>query len=163
MLLDTLVQYACQASILTTTESHEHVPADLKNLLLCLQQVERKGNHPLALRRSCGIVKSCAPALISVARHEPDLFPQPLARAIVHDLNHLRLWYIACDIEGLDVECIDMRHINSHNDGSYLWRRLDFCAPNATELFIAPQVFSRILNSYEEQVEAARRPDVEDV
>jgi hypothetical protein len=158
-LLDTLVQYACQAAILTTTEPPEHVPADLKDLLLSLQQVEV--DYPL--HQSCELVKSCAPALISVARLAPDLFPQPLARGIVHDLDHLRLWEIVCDVEGLDVDGIDVSLINGQIGSNYLWRRLDACTPNATELLIAPQVFRRILNSYEEQVEEARRTDVEDV
>jgi hypothetical protein len=144
-LLDVLVQFACQVAMAATKEPHERVPENLKDLLRALEQVDAR--HLTYFPRS--FVHSCASALIFVARHEPDLFPKPFARTIVHALKPLQVWNIACDVDGLDVEGIDVARINVH---SYLWSSLEARTDNALELLIAPLPFARILDAYEEQV-----------
>jgi hypothetical protein len=147
-LLDVLVQLACHVAVAATKEPHERVPEDLQDLMRALQHVD--ASDPL--RQSYYIVESCAPALIFVARHVPDIFPKPLARAIVHEVKPMKLWNIACDVDGIDVQGIDVARMNnSLVSHAYLWDSLDARAPNATELLIAPQTFSRILDAYEEQ------------
>jgi hypothetical protein len=151
-LLDALVQLACCVAMPTTNEQHERAPDDVKDLMRTLLHID--ASDPL--RQSSWFVERCVPALIFIARHEPDLFPKPFARRIVHDLNPVQLWNIACDVGGLDVEGIDLAYITDDIFGhgeQYLWDSLDARAPNATELLIAPQTFSRILDAYEEQVE----------
>jgi hypothetical protein len=144
-LLDVLVQFACQVAVATTKEPHERVPENLKDLLRALEQVDAKD---LSYMPS-SFVHSCTSALIFVARHEPDLFPKPFVRTIVHALEPLQLWNIACDVDGLDVEGIDVTRIN---DPLYLWSSLALDTNNAMELLIAPMPFTRILDAYEEQV-----------
>jgi hypothetical protein len=136
----------------TRKKAHEHVPEDLKNVLRALQHMDASD---LSHRRSY-IVNSCASGLVFAARHEPDLFPKPFARAIVHKLEPITLWNIACDVDGLDVEGINVERITNDRHGwYYLWERMDARTPNAANLFIASQVFSRILDAYEEQEEVA--------
>jgi hypothetical protein len=149
----------------TTKEPHERVPEDLQEIMRALQDVN--ANRPS--RQSDQIVRSCAPALIFVARHEPDLFPKPFARAIAHALNPVRLWNVACGIDGLNVQGIDVTriiddnflwenlNIIDHDSESYLWESLNARTPNATDLFIAPQVFILILDAYEEQLKQLRK------
>jgi hypothetical protein len=139
----------------TTTEPHKRVPETLRDLMRTLQYMD--ASNPL--RQSSNIQKSCAPALIFVARREPDRFPKAFARAIVHELKSVRLWNIACDVDGLDVKGIDVARItNDHSGEDYLWKILDARTPNATDRFIEPHVFGRILDAYEEQEEEMRRP-----
>jgi hypothetical protein len=145
-LLDVLAQIACQVAMAATKEPHEHVPKDLQSLMRALQHM----NASDPLRQSLWIVNSCAPALIFVARHEPDLFPKPFARAIVHELKPVRLWNIACGDDGLDVEGIDVARITNFGDHTYMWESLEARTPNTMELLIVPQVFRRILDAYEE-------------
>jgi hypothetical protein len=138
----------------TTNEQHERAPDDVKDLMRTLLHMD--ASDPL--RQSSWFVERCVPALIFIARHEPDLFPKPFARRIVHELKPVRLWNIVCDVDGLDVEGIDVARITNVNFGghTYMWESLDARTPNATELLIAPQTFSRILDAYEEQVEQER-------
>jgi hypothetical protein len=151
-LLHILGQFACQAAMLTTTEPHEHVLPDLKEILHALQHIDI--NISSSSHQSYGITNGCAPALIFVARHEPDLFPKPFARTIVHELQPVQLWNIACDTVGLDVEGIDVARIADADSGRrYLWESLNTRTPNATELFIAPPIFGRILDAYKTQGE----------
>jgi hypothetical protein len=156
-LIDVLAQFACHVALPTTAkEPHERVPEDLQDLMRTLQDVY--AGDPS--RQSYRIAKSCAPALIFVARHEPDLFPKPFARGIVHELKPVRLWNIACDVDGLDVEGIEGARITNDIFGhgkQYLWDSLDARASNATELLIAPHTFCQILDAYEEQVKQQRR------
>jgi hypothetical protein len=150
-LLDVLAPFACQVAMAAMKEPQERVPADLQELMRAVQHVDASD----LLRQSSLIPKSCAPALIFVARHEPDLFPKPFARRIVHALNPARLWNIACDVDGLDVEGIDVAQVTDDDlwrGRRYLWKSLDARTPNATELLIAPQTFSQILDAYEEQL-----------
>jgi hypothetical protein len=159
-LLDVLVQLACHVSMTTTREPHGHVPDDLQDLMRALQYVDTSD----PLRQSYKIVESCVPALIFLATQEPDLFPKPFARAIVHGLEPVKLWNIACDVDGLDVEGIEVARIPRdfpRPDIGYLWDSLNARTPNATELLIAPQPFRRILDAYEEQVEQERLKDMQ--
>jgi hypothetical protein len=152
-LLDVLVQLACRVAMVTTNDPHERVPEDLKDIMRALQ---RAGAGDLSHRRS-RIVDRCHRALIFVASREPDLFPKPFARAIVHELKSVQLWNIACDVVGLSgVEGIDVARISDDYFGQghrYVWDCLNAHAPDATERFIEPVVFNRILRAYEEQVE----------
>jgi hypothetical protein len=116
-LLDALVQLACHVAMATTKEPHGHVPDDLQDIMCALQHVDARD----PLRQSSRIVYSCAPALIFVARHKPDLFPKPFARAIVHELKPVRLWNIACGVHGLDVEGIDVARITNFGGHTYMW------------------------------------------
>jgi hypothetical protein len=150
-LLDVLVQFACDVATATTKEPHERVPEDVKTLLRALQHVDASD----LLRQSSEIVSSCIPALVIVAKHEPELFPKPLARAIVHRLTPARLWNIARDVDGIDVKGIDQARITddfSDQRSNYLWESLHARTPNATELLVSPQPLGRILNAYEEQL-----------
>jgi hypothetical protein len=73
---------------------------------------------------------------------------------MVHELAPLELWNIACGVDGLDVEGIDVASIaNTHSGRHALWGRLNYRTPGAAELLIAPHTFSRILDVYEKQVE----------
>jgi hypothetical protein len=155
-LLDVLAQFACCVAMATTKEPHE----DLKDVLRTLQHMDASD---LSHRRSY-ISNSCASGLVFAARYEQDLFPKPFARAIVHKLEPLQLWNIACDVDGLDVEGIEVACITNDRDGRCdLWERLGARTSNATDLFIAPQVFTRVLEAYEEQVEETRRQDHADM
>jgi hypothetical protein len=149
-LLDVLVQLACEVAMATTKEPDERISEDLQ-----LQELMRATQHVDAsdpLRQSRRFTKSCPAALIFVARHEPDLFPKPFARAIAHSLNPVQLWNVACGVDGLDVKDIDVERITM-GDRNYLWESLDARTPNGVmELLIAPQVFSRILDEFEEKV-----------
>jgi hypothetical protein len=157
-LLDVLVQLACNAAMDSTKEPHERVPETLKDLMHALQHVDASDPS----RRVYWIAESCVPALIFVARNEPDLFPKPFARAIMHKLEPLRLWNIACGIEGLEIENIDVARITNTIFGkAYMWDSLDARTTNATELLIAPRTLNRILDAYEEQVKQDRLADME--
>jgi hypothetical protein len=137
-----------------TEEPHEVVPEDLKKVLLALPQEDARYSSMLVVR--------CVPALIFVARHEPDLFPKRFARAIVYGLEPVQLWTIACNVDGLDVEGIDVARITNDCSGrDYMWESLDARTRNATDVFIAPQVFSMILNAYEEQEVERERLDTD--
>jgi hypothetical protein len=149
-LLDVLVQLACHVAMAATKEPHERVPEDLKHLMRAIQHVD--ASDPSHKHSSHRIAGSYVPALIFVARHEPDLFPKAFARAIVHKLKAVQLWNIACDVVGLDIEGIDVARITDlgdHEGRRFLWNYLNDRTPDAMELLIAPQVFSRILNVYE--------------
>jgi hypothetical protein len=155
LLLDFLVQVACQVALAITEEPHELVPEDLKNVLLALQQ--GSDDTYVGLYQSFFLMQRCAPAFIFIARHEPDLLPKPFARAIVHQLNPVQLWNIVCGVDGLDVEGIDVARITNDSSGrDYLWESLNARTPNATELLIAPRPFGQILDSYERQVHPRR-------
>jgi hypothetical protein len=150
-LLDVLVQLACHIAMATTKEPHGHVPDDLQDIMRALQHLN--ASDPLRVLNRYRIVERCVPALIFVARHEPDLFPKPFAQGMVHRLEPVRLWNIACGVDGLDVEGIDVARITNEYDGEiYMWESLEARTPNTTELLIAPQTFSRILDAYEEQL-----------
>jgi hypothetical protein len=149
------VQLACQIAITITEEPHELVPEDLKNVLLALQQAS--DDSYVGSYQCFFLIQRCAPALIFVARREPDLFPKLFARAIVHKLNPVQLWNIVCGVDGLDVEGIDVARITNDSSGrDYMWESLNARTPNATELLIAPQPFGQILDSYERQVQSTR-------
>jgi hypothetical protein len=154
-LLNVIVQLACHAAMATTKERNERVPEDLKDLMRALQHVHATS---VSLHDPVGIIDSCAPALIFLARHEPDLFPKTFARSIVHvQLESLRLWNIACGVDGLNVEGIEIDPIADAQFGRlYLWNNLCDRTPNATELLIAPPIFDRILDAYEERIEQKR-------
>jgi hypothetical protein len=162
-LLDILGKLACLVTTATTEEPHERVPEDLKDLMRILQHLEASAPlyEPRGNLYSSGEdLDGCAPALIFVARHEPDLFPKTFAREIVHEkLESLRLWNIACDVDGLDTEGIDMDLVADVEVGRFwLWYELNSISlhtwtMDATELLIAPPIFGRILDAYEEQVE----------
>jgi hypothetical protein len=148
-LVDVLAQFACQVAMAITDEPHERVPEDLKDLMRALELLD--ASDPLYM--SSWTVDSCASALIFVARHEPDLFPKPFARAIVHKLEASQLWNVVRDFDGLEVEGIVTTYLTNYHYGRiHLWNRLNACAPNATELLIAAQPFGRILDAYEEEV-----------
>jgi hypothetical protein len=158
-LLDVLVQLACYVAMADTKEPHGHVPDDLQDIMRALQRV----NDSDPLRQSKWIVESCASALIFIARHEPDLFPKPVARAIVYALDPVKLWNIASGDDRLDVQGIDVERIAHDFFGHskrYLLEHLNACTPNAMELLIAPQTFGQILDAYEEQVGLKRYADV---
>jgi hypothetical protein len=70
-ILDFLAQFACHVAMATTQEPHKSVPEDLKDLMRALQQADASDT----LHQSFGIWECRAPALIAVARREPDLFP----------------------------------------------------------------------------------------
>jgi hypothetical protein len=162
-LLDILGQLACLVAMATTEEPHECVPEDLKDLMRILQHLEASAPlyEPRGNLYSSGEdLDGCAPALIFVARHEPDLFPKTFARKIVHEkLESLRLWTIACDVDGLNVDALHMDLAADVEVGRfYLWYELNSLSLHtwtfdATELLIAPPIFGRILDAYEEQVE----------
>jgi hypothetical protein len=161
-LLDILAKLACQVAWATTKDLHECVPEDLKDIMRTLQHVD--ASDPFKLYKSLSNIVSCAPGLIFVANHEPDLFPKPFARAIVHYLKPVQLWSIASDVDGLDIEGIDVARITNDffsPDREYLWKSLDARTPHATELLILPQTFGRILDAYEEQVEQERLAEQE--
>jgi hypothetical protein len=151
LLLDVLVQLACLAAMATMNEPHERVPDNLKDLMHALRLV----NTSNKFHRSHEILDVCGPALIFVARREPDLFPKPFARTIAHGLEPAKLWHIAREVDELDIEGIDVTRINCV-DQDYLWESLNARTPNATELLIAPHTFSRILDIYEGKVRQRR-------
>jgi hypothetical protein len=142
---------ACRIAMATTNEPHRRVPKDLGDIMRVVQRVGAVGD---SLYGSNYAVHLCAPALVSAARHDPDLFPKRFARAIVHRLAPLELWNIACGVDGLDVEGIDVARIANTDSGwHYLWESLNTRTPDAMELLIAPHTFSRILDAYEKYVE----------
>jgi hypothetical protein len=147
---------ACRVAMATTNEPYGRVPKDLEDIMRAVQHHDV--GHPSIrwprYQSFSGTVRFCAPALISLARHEPNLFPKHFARAMVHELAALELWNIACGVDGLDVEGIDVASIaNTHSGRHALWGRLNYRTPGAAELLIAPHTFSRILDAYEKQVE----------
>jgi hypothetical protein len=145
---------ACHVAIATTNEPHGRVPKDLEDIMRAVQHHDASAPSNLLYKSSSRTVRFCAPALISVARHQPDLFPKRFARAIVHKLAPLELWNIACGVDGLDVEGIDVaRIVDDHSGQDYLWEGLNTRTPDAIELLIAPHTFSLILDAYEKQVE----------
>jgi hypothetical protein len=149
-LLDVLAMLACHVAMATTNEPHGRVPKDLEDIMRAIQRLDALGDSSYL---HSWTERFCAPALISLARHKPDLFPKRFARAIVDKLAALELWNIACGVDGLDIEGIDVARIV--NDGSgqrYLRESLRTRTPDAIELFIAPHTFSRILDAYEQQV-----------
>jgi hypothetical protein len=149
-LLDVLGVLACRVAMATADEPHGRVPKDLEDIMRAVQHSDAPCFFYISYRTMC----FCAPALISLARHKPDLFPKRFARAIVHDLAPLELWNIACGVDGLDVEGIDVARIADADSGRhYLLECLNTRTPNAIELLIAPPIFSRILDAYEKQVE----------
>jgi hypothetical protein len=138
----------------TTDEPHGRVPRDLEDIMHAIQHHDDDALINPLYRPSSRAVRVCAPALILVARHDPDRFPKRFARVIVHRLAPLELWNIACGVEGLDVEGIDVARITNDDSGQdYLWESLDTCTPDVVELLIAPHTFSLILDAYEKQVE----------
>jgi hypothetical protein len=140
----------------TTKGPDEGVPEDLKDLMCTLQNV---GASDRSYRSR--LIKICAPAMIFVARRVASyVFPKLFARAIVRELEPLRLWDITRGVDGLNVVGIDGTRItNDFSSRDYLWTNLDARTPNAADRFIEPQVFSRILKAYEEQLKETRRPD----
>jgi hypothetical protein len=148
---------ACRVAIATTNEPHGRVPKDLEDIMRAVQHHDFSAPSNLLYKSSSRTVRFCAPALISVARHQPDLFPKRFARAIVHNLEPLELWNIACGVDGLNVEDINVVPIVDDDSGrQYLWESLNTRTPDAMELLIAPHTFSRILDAYEKQVEQDR-------
>jgi hypothetical protein len=107
---------ACRVAVATTKEPHGRVPKDLEDIMRAVQ------HHDVGASSSPLYSPSwefCAPALIFLARHEPDLFPKRFARAMVHGLAPLELWNIVCGVDGLNVESIDMARIADDDSGRY--------------------------------------------
>jgi hypothetical protein len=157
-LLDVLAMLACRVAITITDEPHGHIPQDLEDIMRAVQHHDIVDLSNPLYQSFSGTVRACAPALIFVARYEPDLFPNHFARAMVYQLAPLELWNIACGVDGINVEGISVAHIPGADSGQHsLWESLNFSnswggrAP--IEVLIAPPVFSRILNAYEKQVE----------
>jgi hypothetical protein len=153
-LLDFLAMLACRVAIATTNERHGRVPKDLEDIMRAIQRLDAPGGSSYL---PSWTERFCAPALISVAKHDPALFPKRFARAIVYKLAPLELWNIACGIDGLDVVGIEVARIadgwRQRSGEGYLWESLNTRTPNAIELLIASPTFSRILDAYEKQVE----------
>jgi hypothetical protein len=134
-LLDILTQLACQAALAVEPEPSDHVPENLRNLLTALKSVyDSSPPYPAS-----HIVRSCSSALISVARKETDLFPKPLARAMVRQIDPQRLLDAVKDVDGLD-----LKGVNVHSK----WDRLDARSIAAIETLISPGPFAPILNAY---------------
>jgi hypothetical protein len=155
-LLDVLAMLACRVAVTITDEPHGHIPQDLEDIMRAVQHHDIVDPSNPLYQSFSGTVRACAPALIFVARHQPDLFPKRFARVIVHKLAPLELWNIACGLDGLNVEGIEVARIRVADDDSgqdYLWESLNTRTPHAIELLIAPDTFSRILDAYEKQVE----------
>jgi hypothetical protein len=154
-LLDVLAMLACRVVIATTNQLHRCVPKDFEDIMRAVQRVDLLG---VSLYWPFWTERFCAPALISVARDEPDLFPKRFARAIVYKLELLELWNIACGVDGLDVEGINLARIDDDDFNQiYFWECLNTRTPDAIELLIAPPTFSQILDAYEKQVEQEGR------
>jgi hypothetical protein len=145
---------ACSVAVATTKEPHGRVPKDLEDIMRAVQHHDVGAPINLLYKPYSRAVQFCAPALIFVARHDPDLFPKRFACAILEKLAPLELWNIACAVDGLEVEGIDVARIANDDSGRhYLWESLNTRTPDAIELLIAPHTFSRILDAYEKQVE----------
>jgi hypothetical protein len=141
-LLDLLAQLACQVALAMEPKPCEHVPEDLKSFLVAL-----RGVHQVCLPYpSSRISGSCATALVFVARHEPDLFPKPLARALVRQSEGGHLLAMAQDIWGLDLEGVDMDDLGSS------WEYMDTRSRGVIERLIEPEPFAKILDAYEGDV-----------
>jgi hypothetical protein len=118
------------------------VPENLKSLLRTLQHMYNScPPHP----SSFGIVRSCATALIFVARHEPELFPKPLARTMVRRIKGRHLLHLVQDVEGLDLGGVDVNRLSSR------WESLDARSLGAMERLIEPRPFARILDAYTDE------------
>jgi hypothetical protein len=89
--------------------------------------------------------QSCRTALIFIARHEPDLFPKPLARAIVQATSSPRVLEVAQGVDGLDLEGADMYHLGVK------WESLDARSRAVIEHLIEPGLIDRILEAYEDE------------
>jgi hypothetical protein len=153
-LLNVLAMLACRVAISITDELHGHIPQDLEDIMRAVQHHDVGDPSNLLYQSFSGTVRFCAAALIFVARHEPDLFPKHFACAMVYELIPLGLWNIACGVEGLDIEGIDVARIADADSGRhYLWESLNTRTPAVIELLIAPRTFSQILDAYEKQVE----------
>jgi hypothetical protein len=137
-LLDILTQLACQAALATVPEPWVHVPDNLKNLLRALQPVyDHSPPNPSSV-----IARSCMPAMILVAGKEPDLFPKPLARALVRQVELGRLKGVVQGVPGLDLAGVDVDRLKSK------WETLDDRRLAAIERLIEPEPFVRILKAY---------------
>jgi hypothetical protein len=134
-LLDILVQLACQAALPIEPNPSARVPEGLRNLLTALKPVyDNSPQYPAS-----HIARSCSSALISVARKETDLFPKPLARAIVRQIDPQCLSDAVKDVEGLDLTGVN---VHSRLDS------LDARSLAAIEILISPGPFTRILQAY---------------
>jgi hypothetical protein len=111
------VQLACRVATATSKEPHGRLPKDLEDIMRDVQHHNVDDPSNPLYQSSSRTVRFCAPALISVARHQPDLFPKSFARAMVHKLAPLELWNIACGVDGLDVEGIDVARISDDHWG----------------------------------------------
>jgi hypothetical protein len=142
---------ACSVAVATTKKPHGCVPKDLEDIMRVIQHHDVGASNGPLYSPSW---EFCAPALIFLSRHEPDLFPKRFARAIVRTLKPLELWNIACGVDGLDIEGMDVARIADADSGRhYLWESLNTRTPDTIELLIAPHTFSRIIDAYEKQVE----------
>jgi hypothetical protein len=137
-LLDILTQLACQAALATVPEPWVHVPKNLKNLLRALQPVYTESpTYP-----AFNIARNCMSAMIFVAGKETDLFPKPLARALVRQVELGRLKGVVQGVPDLDLEGVDVDRLKSR------WETLDDRSLAAIERLIEPEPFARILKTY---------------
>jgi hypothetical protein len=142
-LLDILAQLACQAALGSAEAPYENVPDDLKGLLTVLEDLHASCSG----YQSFGIAPSCARQLIFVARKEPSIFPKPLARAMVRQIEPrllLKALRSTATAEALDLSGVDVKHIESR----------EFCQSSrrtmaAVEWLIQPRLFPRVLDAYE--------------
>jgi hypothetical protein len=146
-LLDFLAQLVCQVALAMEPKPCEHVPEDLKSFLVALQGVHKIWPPYPSYR----IEGSCTTALVFVARHEPDLFPKPFARAMVRHIEGSRLLAVAqAYVTGLDLDGVDMNML-----GTSWSHRLDARSRGVIERLIEPQPFAKILDIYEHDVRGA--------
>jgi hypothetical protein len=137
------VQLVCQATLPLEPDPSTRVPEDLRNLLAALKHIYNiSPTYPEAL-----IARSCAPALISVARNEMDLFPKPLARAMVRQIDPERLLDAVKDVEGLDLTDVNIEYLLKSR-----WDSLDSRSLRAMEDLIRPEPFTQILQAYKDSL-----------
>jgi hypothetical protein len=140
-LLDLLAQLACQVA-LAMGPTYEDVQEDLKTFLAALRGVHQVcSSYP-----SYRIEGSCAPALIFLARDEPNLFPKPFARAMVRQIEGSRLLALAQGVANLDLNGVNMNLLGTS------WDRLDAPSRGVIERLIEPKPFANILNIYQRDV-----------
>jgi hypothetical protein len=144
-LLDILAQLACQAAFGSAEETYGDVPDDLMRLLTVLQHLHTScPGH-----QSFGIAPSCVCQLIFVARKAPHVFPNPLARAIVRQIEPERILDVLHSTKDLDLKGVDVKHIGSSD---FLQRSH---APSqrtltAVNRLIQPDLFVLLLGAYED-------------
>jgi hypothetical protein len=144
-LLDILAQLACQAAFGSANGPFEDVPENLKGLLTVLQHLHTSCPG----YRSSKIAHNCVRQLIFVARQEPGIFPNPLARAIVRQIEPDRLLDVLRNTRGLDLTGVDVEHIGSsgflQSSQAPSQRTL-----TAVDRLIQPDLFVLLLDAYED-------------